>query len=205
MTIASDADYYAASYWQWAVALPPTAPAGTWRFEAQFNGQSKSVNFQVGATEPARFNVVEYYAPSLNHYFMTAFSDEAASLDSGTPPGWKRTGESFPAYSTGASGLATVCRFFGTPGLGVNSHFYTAFDSECTATKKLVGWTFEADAFYIATNPVQCSGNTRPVFRLYNNGMGGDPNHRYTTSWPLISDMQAEGWLLEGVAFCAPL
>ena len=206
ITIASDADYYAASYWQWSVTLPTTAPAGTWRFEAVFNGQSRSVNFQVGATEPSRFNVVEYYAASLNHYFMTAFSDEEAKLDAQTPiAGWTRTGESFPAYSAAAAGLSTVCRFFGTPGLGVNSHFYTGFDFECNAVKKLAGWTFEADAFYIAANVAQCAANTRPVFRLYNNGMGGEPNHRYTTSWPLISDMQVEGWALEGVAFCAPL
>jgi hypothetical protein len=35
--------------------------------------------------------------------------------------------------------------------------------------------------------------------------MGGSPNHRYTTSWPVISRMQSEGWLLEGLVFCAPV
>ena len=204
-TITSDADYYAASYWQWSLPLPTSAPSGTWRFEVVFNSQTQSVNFQVGATEPPRFNVAEYYALSLDHYFMTAFTDEQASLDAGVPPGWKRTGESFPAYAANGSGLATVCRFFGTPGLGVNSHFYTAFDFECAAVKQLAGWTFEANAFYIAADVAQCAASTRPVYRLYNNGMGGDPNHRYTTSWPVISQMQSEGWLLEGIAFCAPL
>jgi len=163
------------------------------------------VSFQVGATEPPRFNVAEYFAVSLDHYFMTAFTDEQASLDAGVPPGWRRTGESFPAYAASGSGLATVCRFFGTPGLGVNSHFYTAFDFECAAVKQLAGWTFEANAFYIAADVTQCPASTRPVYRLYNNGMGGDPNHRYTTSWPVISRMQSEGWLLEGIVFCAPL
>jgi serine protease len=116
-----------------------------------------------------------------------------------------RTGASFPAYASSGAGLATVCRFFGTPGLGVNSHFYTAFDFECAAVKQEPAWTFEADAFYIAANVTLCPASTRPVFRLYNNGMGGDPNHRYTTSWPAINAMQAAGSLLEGVAFCAPL
>jgi murein DD-endopeptidase MepM/ murein hydrolase activator NlpD len=205
-TIPSDADYYAAAFWQWSMQLPTGVSPGTWRFEVVFNGQTQSVDFQVGATEPPRVDVVEYYAVSLDHYFMTGFADEEAKLDAGTPiAGWKRTGESFPAYSTTGVGLSTVCRFFGTPGLGVNSHFYTAFDFECAAVKKLVGWIFEADAFYIAADVVQCTGPTRPVFRLYNQGMGGDPNHRYTTSWPVISDMQLAGWLLEGVVFCAPL
>jgi murein DD-endopeptidase MepM/ murein hydrolase activator NlpD len=205
-TILSDADYYAASYWQWSLPLPTSAPPGTWRFEVVFNSRTQSVNFQVGATEPPRVNVAEYYAVSLDHYFMTAFTDEEAKLDAGVPiAGWKRTGASFPAYSASGSGMSTVCRFFGTPGLGVNSHFYTAFDFECAAVKKLAGWTFEANAFYIAADVAQCPASTRPVYRLYNNGLGGDPNHRYTTSWPVISEMQSEGWLLEGVVFCAPL
>ena len=94
------------------------------------------------AGEPTA-TAIEYYNATLNHYFMTAFTDEQASLDAGVPPGWKRTGASFPAYSANGSGLATVCRFFGTPGLGVNSHFYTAFDFECAAVKQLAGCTFE--------------------------------------------------------------
>ncbi|HEY2967506.1 MAG TPA: peptidoglycan DD-metalloendopeptidase family protein [Casimicrobiaceae bacterium] len=205
-TIASDADYYAASYWQWSLPLPASAPSGAWRFEVVFNGQTQSVNFQLGSVEPPRVNVVEYYAASLDHYFMTAFTDEEAKLDAGTPiAGWKRTAEAFPAYSANGPGLSTVCRFFGAPGLGVNSHFYTAFDFECAAVKQLAGWIFEANAFYIAADVAQCPASTRPVYRLYNNGMGGEPNHRYTTRWPVISDMQSEGWLLEGVVFCAPL
>jgi len=43
------------------------------------------------------------------------------------------------------------------------------------------------------------------VFRLYNNGQGGQPNHRYTTSWPIISLMQSQGWWIEGVGMCTPL
>jgi murein DD-endopeptidase MepM/ murein hydrolase activator NlpD len=204
--IPSDADYYAASFWQYSVALPMSAPAGTWRFEVLFHGQTQSVNFQVGATEPPRTSIVEYYAASLNHYFMTGFPTEEAALDAQTPiAGWTRTGLSFPAYSASDPDLSTVCRFFGTPGLGVNSHFYTAFDFECAAVKQEPAWTFEADAFYIAANVTLCPASTRPVFRLYNNGMGGEPNHRYTTSWPVIDAMQTAGWLLEGVAFCAPL
>jgi murein DD-endopeptidase MepM/ murein hydrolase activator NlpD len=205
-TIPSNADYYAASYWQSCVSLPTDAANGTWRFEVDFHGQTQSVAFQVGATEPPRANIVEYYAPSLGHYFMTGFTNEESALDSGTPiAGWMRTGESFQAYAATGAGLGTVCRFFGTPGLGVNSHFYTAFDFECAAVKKLAGWIFEANAFYIAANVTQCPASTRPVYRLYNNGMGGQPNHRYATSWPIIDAMQTAGWILEGVAFCSPL
>jgi murein DD-endopeptidase MepM/ murein hydrolase activator NlpD len=205
-TIPSDADYYAAAFWQWSVPLPMSAPAGAWSFEVAFAGQTQRVAFQVGATEPPKTEVVEYYAASLDHYFMTGFTSEEAALDSGTPiAGWKRTGESFPAYAAIGSGMSAVCRFYGAPGLGVNSHFYTAFSFECSTVKRSADWIFEANAFYVAANVAQCPASTRPVFRLYNNGMGGEPNHRYATSWPVINDMQTQGWVLEGVAFCAPL
>jgi hypothetical protein len=48
-----------------------------------------------------------------------------------------------------------------------------------------------------------------PVFRLYNNGMGGAPNHRFTTDAAVRSQMLDAGWIpegagQEGVAFCVP-
>jgi hypothetical protein len=47
------------------------------------------------------------------------------------------------------------------------------------------------------------------VYRLYNNGQGGAPNHRYTTASSVRDQMLAAGWILEGngpgFAFmCAP-
>jgi hypothetical protein len=137
---------------------------------------------------------------------MTGLSLEQSILDAGTPiAGWTRTGKSFPAYSDIGAGLSTVCRFFGAPIVGFNTHFYTAFDFECDALKTEAAWIFEGNVFYIAADVLQCPASTRPVFRLYNNGMGGAPNHRYATSWPVIDAMQTQGWLLEGLVFCAPL
>jgi hypothetical protein len=164
-----------------------------------------SVTFQV-ATRRARERrrVLQRFAQPLFHDLVP---EEAAMLDAGSlVPGWSRTGASFPVYSEPGLDLSTVCRFFGTPGRGINSHFYTGFDSECAYVKQNPNWTFEANAFYVAApTPVQCPPSTRPVFRLYNNGQGGQPSHRYTTSWPVISEMQSENWLLEGVVMCSPL
>jgi hypothetical protein len=39
------------------------------------------------------------------------------------------------------------------------------------------------------------------VRRLYNNR--GDPNHRYVVDLSFAPAMVAQGWILEGVAFCA--
>ena len=45
-------------------------------------------------------------------------------------------------------------------------------------------WQFEGDVFYTylpdATSGACPAGNI-PVYRVYNNGQGGAPNHRFTT------------------------
>src|SRR4029453_1053178 len=89
-------------------------------------------------------DTIEYYAASLDHYFITAFPDEAAALDAGIPPGWKRTGFSFRSWKSGTGPGNEACRFFGTPGIGPDSHFYTINVAECDIVKANPGWTFEA-------------------------------------------------------------
>ena len=43
-------------------------------------------------------------------------------------------------------------------------------------------------------------GRHTPLYRLYNNGMGGAHNHRYTTSRATFNTMLSAGWLFEGEA-----
>jgi hypothetical protein len=42
------------------------------------------------------------------------------------------------------------------------------------------------------------------LYRAYNNGKGGEPNHRYATDHAVIDTMVAQGWVDEGVAICVP-
>jgi hypothetical protein len=49
-----------------------------------------------------------------------------------------------------------------------------------------------------------------PLYRLYNNGQGQAPNHRYTTSVVVRVSMIAAGWIPEGngadgVIGCVPV
>ncbi len=71
---------------------------------------------------------------------------------------------------------------------------------ECTALKTNTAWQYEAIAFYskLADADGPCSGGTIPLYRLYNNGMGGAPNHRYATDLTIFDQMLAAGWLFEG-------
>jgi Repeat of unknown function (DUF5648) len=102
------------------------------------------------ALEPTA-TVIEFYNASLNHYFITAFPEEAAMLDQGViVPGWTRTGVSWQAFANASDdpSAAPVCRFYGSP-IGPNSHFYTADAAECASVKQDAAWRYEAIAFYI--------------------------------------------------------
>ena len=149
--------------------------------------------------------VVEFRNDSLNHYFITAEPAESALLDAGVViPGWQRTGFNFKAWSRDDARGVPACRFFGTPGIGPNSHFYTISDYECWLTKGNPYWIYEGIAFNAEAPAGEiCAANRVPVVRLYNNGMGGQASHRFVTSHSEMREMVQRGWLVEGVVFCA--
>jgi hypothetical protein len=163
--------------------------------------------------EPAL--AVEYYHVSLDHYFLTADADEIDGLDRGAFAGWQRTGESFKVMRSDAvTGGAEipVCRFYGLPSRGLDSHFYTASQAECDAVEHGYdgAWLKErADAFYVVGangTTGACPEGTSPVYRLWNARF--DSNHRYTMSAAIKAEMVARGYVPEGsgpenVAFCA--
>ncbi len=148
--------------------------------------------------------VIEYFAPSINDYFLTADPVESAALDSGVIPGWTRTGDAFKAYAVQSAPGMDVCRFYGRPGLGSNSHFYTAAPEECAAVASDPHWIFEGIAFRVDRPDASgaCAADRVPVVRLFNNGMGGQVKHRYLTSHDEIATMLLQGWIDEGVRFC---
>ena len=154
---------------------------------------------------PTEALVVEYRNDALDHYFVTAEPAEMAMLDAGTlVPGWQRTGLAFMARPAGSPLGIAACRFFGTPSLGPNSHFYTIDAAECAKVKADPVWTYEGLAFNAqAPETGDCANDRIPVLRLYNNGMGGQANHRFTTSRSEARALGAAGWIVEGTVFCA--
>ena len=160
------------------------------------------------AAEPTA-QAVEFFNARLNHYFVTAFPDEAAMLDQGVlVPGWVRTGVTFNVWqSAGDSATAVpVCRFFGTPGVGPDSHFYTADAAECAKVRTNPDWTFEAIAFYVDVPKAgACGGSTEPVYRSFYPGPNvGASNHRFLPDLTMHQKMASTS-ILEGVVMCAPL
>ncbi len=154
---------------------------------------------------------VEYFHQGFGHYFVTAFAAEIAALDGGAITGWRRTGAAFDVESEPAAGLQPVGRFFSTSFGPRSSHFYTASAAEDVAVRTNPDWRFEALAFHVAPPATDggCAGEARPVYRLYNAGRDGAPNHRYTTDPAVRAQMLAQGWVAEGlgtdgVVFCSP-
>jgi hypothetical protein len=154
---------------------------------------------------PGEALAVEYYNGSLDHYFMTADPNEIAVLDTQAIPGWARTGYAFKVYAPGGPAGVPACRFFGRPGVGPDTHFFTILPNECgLLLADPVHWIFEGLVFRVDA-PVgeACPGDRVPVVRMYNDGKGGQANHRYLTSHSEVAAMLLEGWIVEGTVFCS--
>ena len=148
---------------------------------------------------------VEYLHAGFGHYFVTAQADEIQGLDSGVFAGWARTGQTFSVWTSG-SGLADVCRFFTTAFAPKSSHFYTANGAECAVVGQNPDCQYEKISFLVA---LPDGGGNCPVgiklYRLYNDGQTGAPNHRYTTSLALRAQMIAQGFTPEDDnTWCVP-
>ena len=145
-------------------------------------------------------DLLEYHHAAFDHYFVTGIVDEMRKLDDGTFAGWQRTGESFAALPVAATGALDVCRFFSTTFAPKSSHFYTPIPSECQSLKGGQVWGYEGLVFalQLPDNAGRCPPGTAALFRLYNNGQGGAPNHRYTVSEAERAAQAAQGWIGEG-------
>jgi probable HAF family extracellular repeat protein len=158
--------------------------------------------------EPASnpVDVIEYYNAVFDHYFVTPVAAEIALLDARTAPfqDWSRTGYSFKAYVGVPAPAATVpiCRFFNASFAPKSSHFYAAQGTSCEATlAQFPDWKLEDAALFTTALPSAsgtCPLGTVPVYRLYNNGMGGAPNHRFVTSPGERQIMIGRGYVPEG-------
>jgi PKD repeat protein len=178
-------------------------------------GAAESASLGSGTAQTApQVQIVEYYHSGLDHYFVTADPDEMAALDTGRLTGWTRTGYQFTGFARSPLDISksTVCRFYGLPQAGLNSHFYSGSQAECAAvmTQFASSWMLESsDVFQIVMPDVvsgACPASMVPVYRLFNNR--ADANHRYVTDASVRDSMLAKGYISEGygpdsVTFCA--
>jgi hypothetical protein len=190
------------------ITVTSNAPGSPQSLQVSGAGLSGSA---VPAPPPGAAAAIEYYHADFDHYFFTAGADEIAKLDAGVFEGWVRTGRQFNVHSAPAAGRRTACRFFSTAFSPRSSHFYTPDAGECSTVRGNPDWQFEGEVFYTMAPAADgtCAAGTKPVYRMYNNGQGGAPNHRYTTEASVRALMLAQGWIAEGygpvgVIMCAP-
>jgi hypothetical protein len=204
-----------------AISVPPLAP-GVYTMEGwgRTNGGAYEKFFSTPVTVAPTTSVVEYYSPSLDHYFMSIGASEISVVDRGTQGDWKRTGGTFNAWTRqadAAAGAKPVCRFYAR---GPNSHFFTGNAQECEYLKgaekqgradaaasgrQFLGWAYEGIAFWALVPDANgaCPSSTTPVKRYYNNRASqNDSNHRFTTD-PTQQYAMTASSVEEGVAFCS--
>ena len=151
-------------------------------------------------------SAVEFFHGGYGHYFVTADLEEIAMLDATPASGWSRTGLAFDVWQGVDATLARVCRFWSDQSFAPrSSHFYTPYPTECETVKHNPAWKFERDVFSVklpegAAGAGICANGSRPLYRAYNNGLTGAPNHRYTVDASVLDTLIAQGWTMEGEA-----
>jgi glycerol-3-phosphate dehydrogenase (NAD(P)+) len=100
---------------------------------------------------------VEYYHAGLDHYFLTADEAEAAALDAGTITGWTRTGATFRVLAPpqAVPGVRPVCRYYGLPSAGLDTHFFSTDPVECAgiAQRWPEKWLLESASAFSVVGP----------------------------------------------------
>jgi hypothetical protein len=168
---------------------------------------------------PLASPVFEYFHEGFGHYFITADEDEQLAIETGRFFGWQRVGplasarpqDGFAFHRSPAAGRVALCRFFSVAFAPKSTHFYTSNAAECELVKRNLDWTFEGIAGYVLQprSDGTCAEGV-PLYRLYNNGRSGAPNHRFTTDEHTRGSMVGLLWASEGigsqgVTACVPL
>lgn len=183
------------------------------KFVASFHLDVKAPSPTWPGVPAAVMPVSEYFHKEFDHYFITSDEREQVALDSGRFSGWVFT---TPDYSSPAAkygfwrtsdraGTVPICRFFSAAFAPKSSHFYTASGDECEKVKANPVWTFEGIVGYVLPTPGEACADGAPLFRLYNNGQGGAPSHKYTTTTYEREYLATHGWSDEGVLGCVPV
>jgi hypothetical protein len=163
--------------------------------------------------KPGERITVEFHNDASDDYFLTSKPAEIVMLDEGTVvPGWHRTGFVFKTWQAPTARGDTfdsprglpVCRFYGAPGVGFNTHLFVLDATQCRRLRSNPLWLYEGRAFEVAP-PIQgaCANDLMSVVRLYRL-VAGQPRYRYVTSRSEASRLVGDGWTDEGPAFCTP-
>jgi len=191
-------------YWSRCTYVPTSVGVYriTARMDEQYNVSGTSLPLLQVVSAPGTDAAVAFYHAAYDHYFVTTLPEEVQALDASAQLGWIRTGDVFSVWPAGSPEHAEVCRFWTNQTFAPkSSHFYTPYPSECASVSTRPDWTYEGVvmAFDLPTAQGTCQTGTKPLYRMFNNGQGGAPNHRYFTDSALRDEMAYRGWTAEGI------
>ena len=211
-TVTGDASIGSGAVW---LAYPPLVDATFMQYTLEQTGEFTTVGrngWMCFATPPpdSVATFLEFHHAGLDHYFYTGDAGEIAAIDAGKVGPWRRTGQSFRAVTAPGCIPSTtdtiVYRFFGRPGSGPNSHFFTRDRAECGIVDRSGQWDFEGTPMWASplapdgSCTAPSAGSRVPLYRLWR--PFGDSNHRFTTDPATVDEMKAKGWVDEGAAMC---
>jgi len=166
--------------------------------------------FLIGPPQPKLAGLKEYVNDITHHFVLLSTLEEIQQVEQGAAgPGWRFTGYEFTGYDVSetlpvAQNALPVCRFYAPP--PTNSHFYTANPAECDFLRTHdTGWNFEKiDLKIDVPHDGVCAKGLVPIHRQYNNRFAfNDSNHRFNFDERVQAKMAAQGFVDEGIAFCA--
>ena len=195
-----------------AIPLPLTSLLQLAPFVNATQGCTGRIYDLTGATSAV--DVVEFYNPSLDHYFITWVAGREAKLDAGnTPTRWTRTGRAFRVdttpHATAQVATSAVCRYYIPPATG-DSHFFGRGTVECNATgcerTRRSSSRIRVHVHVPAGRGRVPGGNDEGLSRLQQSARRQPPLHDGSAH---RDQMVATGWLAEGdgpdfVVMCAP-
>jgi Repeat of unknown function (DUF5648) len=176
--------------------------------DGSVDGTVADIGYELrGDSSHSATTVVEYYLPGANKYFITGRDAEKTLLD-GMPATFVRTGKTFRVPSKQVYGnVFDVYRFY-APAPGANSHvFVDKADHDLIVSVSGTGLVDEgADYGSIKPDSAGTCPSWAPVkiYRSFHNTAAvGNRNHRYTDNTTDYNAMTSQGWVPEGVVFCA--
>jgi len=183
-------------------------------FTLNENGNAlDSVSIATQASSLAGTTVAtEWHHPAFDHYFHSTGEVENRLIGDGIfHADWTRTMDFFRVWTSAGANRVGVCRFFSDTFAPKSSHFYVPEGAECDSLKAGSTWRFEEISYFVELPDADgaCRAGTSPIYRVYNNGMSGAPNHRLTGNRAARDNLVGQGWVAEGlgpeiVAACGP-
>lgn len=171
-------------------------------------GISADIGFIItGESTHHKTDVVEYNIPSLNKYFITGRASDKAALDA-APNIFTRTGKKFSVPAKAVYGnVFDIYRFY-APAPGPNSHVYVdKSDRDLINSLPNTGLNDEGPDFgTVKPDNAGVCPTWAPIkiYRSFHNTPAvGSRNHRYSDELATHNAMIAQGWVSEGVVFCA--